>query len=207
MADQPAPVASMPEDAAAPFDVVRRGFDREQVLEYLRTLGNHIRVLEARLAAGEPHEGSVPGGLTSAADPLDGVAEHVRELVEAFDREIDRQRRKAELETTVLLAEARTEAAQMRLDARTAEEEALAEAERILKVARADAETLQREAIVLRESTLADLREMRDHMRTSLFELESGLPDDADRGRVIVLEDPAKAPAPPAPRSGGSPTA
>jgi hypothetical protein len=26
-------------------------------------------------------------------------------------------------------------------------------------------------------------------MRTSLFELESGLPEDVDAGRVVVLED------------------
>jgi hypothetical protein len=196
MADQPVPIVPTPDDAVpvdgdAPFDVVRRGYDRDQVLRRLRELGDRIRDLESGMEVGEIRLPDAPAPLEDAppADPLVGVAEHIRELVEAFDREIDRQRRKAELEATVVVAEARTEAAQMRLDARAAEEQALAEAERLLTVAREDAETLRRDALALRESTLIDLREIRDRMRTSLFELESGLPEDVDAGRVVVLED------------------
>jgi hypothetical protein len=209
MADQPVPVAPTHDDAAAPFDVVRRGFDREQVLERLRALGERIRELESRVANGEVRLPDAPGrpDAPSPKDPLDGVAEHVRDLVEAFDQEIDRQRRKAELEATVVIAEARTEAAQMRLDARAAEEDSLAEAERILKVAKADAETLRREALVLRESTLTELRGIRDRMRTSLLELESGLPEDVDGGRVIVLEEAPLGTHPPVAQPGGPPSA
>lgn len=209
MADQPVPSAPTPDGAApfddtAPFDVVRRGYDPDQVLRRLRELGDRIRDLESGMQDGEirlPDAPAAPEDSTPT-DPLVGVAEHIRGLVEAFDREIGRQRRTAELEATVVVAEARTEAAQARLDARAAEEGALAEAERLLRAAREEAETMRRDALTLRESTLIELREIRDRMRTSLFELESGLPEDVDGARVIVLEDSQSGPSSSGPTAG-----
>jgi hypothetical protein len=207
-ADPPDAATSPPPPPAPPsdqitFDVVRRGFDRVQVTERLGALGERIRELETGLAGARGALAEAGG--TSVSDPFEAVSRHVRELVEAFDHEVDRQRRKAELEATVVMAEARTEAAQMRLEARAAEEEALAEAERLLRVAQADAATLRREALALRESTLTELRGIRDRMRSSLHELESGLSVDGDGGRVIVLEEAQHDGPPPVTRSGGAP--
>jgi regulator of protease activity HflC (stomatin/prohibitin superfamily) len=171
-----------------PFDVVRRGFDRGQVLSYVRVLSERVRDLESRLTA----EGSVPEAADrTARDPLEGVADHLRGLLEAFDDEVGRQRRKAELEATVVTAEARTAAAQMRLEAQAVHEDAVAEARRILLVAREEAAAVRTEATTLRESAIADLRAIRDRMRRSLNELEAGI-GEGESPQVIVLDEPGE---------------
>jgi hypothetical protein len=174
------------------FDVVRRGFDREQVLGHLRTLGERVRDLEERATRAEAALAEARRGDPADRDPMERVAEHVRGLVEGFDQEVDRQRRKAELEATVMLAEARTEAAQLRLDARAAEEESVAEAQRLLRVAREEAATIRGEALSLREAALTEVRAIHDRMRSSLRELEAGLVGRDVGDRVIVLAEPAE---------------
>ena len=131
-----------------------------------------------------------------------GVSRHVTDLLRGFDEEIERQRRGVELEFTGMLAEARTEAAQLRIDAQTEADQARGRADRLLREAQEEAARVRSEMEALRGSTLDELRGMRDRMRSSLKELEVALPEDEESGQVIVLGDtehvpPAPRPAPP----------
>ncbi len=191
-----------------PFEIVRRGFNRDQVLEHLSRAEERATELESRLegaliqlaetrrelfeARREPDP--IPG---VDHDPLEGVSEHVLELVRGFDREVERLRRRAELDATGIVAEARTEAARMRLDAQSAEERARAQVELLLGEAREEAESVRAQLAPLRELTLSQARAIRDRMRISLLELDAILPEDAPEDRVVVLGEAPEAPVPP----------
>ncbi|HEX6331212.1 MAG TPA: hypothetical protein VF129_07990 [Actinomycetota bacterium] len=196
-----------------PFDVVKRGFDRGQVLAHLRVLSDRIRELEMRLASAN----GAPGAATTAQAPgdrLEGVPDHLRAVLAAFDDEVARQRRKAELEATMVVAEARTAADQMRLEAQNAHEEAVAEARRILVVAEEEATTVRTEAATVRESAIADLRTIQDRMRKSLDELETSIDqgeheigiDQGEPEHVILLDDAPAGDLPPIPQESQSGT-
>lgn len=178
--------AAPTEDVPPPFDIARRGFDRGQVLAVIRMLTERIRDLESRLAHSE--HALAEEQARRSDDPLEGTPDHVRELLEAFDEEVHRQRRRAELEATVVTAEAQTAAAQMRLEAQNAHEEAMAEARRIVSMAQDEAATMRTEAATMQEAAIDGLRAIRDRMRRSLEELEAGV-DQGEARRVIVLDE------------------
>jgi cell division septum initiation protein DivIVA len=200
-----------PESAAGPeagradptFEVVRRGFDQEQVLAHVRRGEERIHELEARLARAinELAEAREQLEKVSAAgkDPLEGVSQHVVDLVRGFDEEIERQRRVVELESTGMLAEARTEAARLRMDAQGVADQARGQADRTVREAREEAASVRAEVTALRETTLGRVRELRDGMRSSLEQLDAVLTDDEGEARVIVLGDASEGKVPPAP--------
>ena len=191
-----------------PFRVVRRGFDRQQVLEHVSRAEERAAELESRLeealirlaetrrelleAQREPDP--APG---ADRDPYEGVSEHMMELVRGFDREVERLRRRAELDATVILAEARTEAARMRLQAQREEEQARAHVEQLIDEARREAESVRAQLAPLRELTIGHARAIRDRMRISLLELDAMIPADPTDEQVIVLGEASEAPLPP----------
>jgi len=193
---------------APPFDVVRRGFDRDQVLEHLSRAEERAAELESRLegaliqlaetrrelfeARREPDPAPEP-----YRDPFEGVSEHVMDLVRGFEREVERLRRRAELDATGIVAEARTEAARMRLEAQGAEERARAQVELLLGEAREEAESVRAQLAPLRELTLNQARAIRDRMRVSLLELDAILPEDPAEDRLVVLGEAPETPVPP----------
>ena len=198
-----------------PFRIVRRGFDREQVQERLsraedrasRSEGRAaelesrleqalIELAEARRELAEARTEHDPPA-TVERDPYEGVSEHVMELVRGFDREVDRLRRRAELDASGIVAEARTEAARMRLEVQKAEERARAQVELLLGEARKEAEDVRAQLAPLRELTLSQARAIRDRMRISLLELDAILPYEPAEEPVIVLGEASDAPAPP----------
>jgi hypothetical protein len=195
-----------------PFRVVRRGFDRAQVLEHVRRADERVAELEHRLeqalvelADAQWQLGALKrereGAPSAERDPYEGVSEHVMELVRAFDREKELLRRRAELEATGLVAEARTEAARMRLEIQGAEERAHAQIQHLLAEAEEEAERVRAELAPLRELALSQARAIRDRMRLSLLELDAILPPEPAEApapnEVIVLEEASEAPAPP----------
>lgn len=191
-----------------PFQIVRRGFNREQVLQHVSRAEERAAELESRLeealiqlaetrrelleARREPDP--APG---ADRDPYEGVSEHVMELVRGFDREVERLRRRAELDATGIVAEARTEAARMRLEAQGAEEQARAQVERLIGEATEEAESVRAHLAPLRELTLGHARAVRDRMRISLLELDALLPSDPEQEQVIVLGEASETPLPP----------
>ncbi len=198
-----------PAQAEPSFDLVRRGYSPDQVREHLKRGEERMRELEARLAraVGELADArqSVESAATARRDPLEGVSQHVVDLVRGFDEEIERQRRMADLEATGLLAEARTEAARMRMDAQSVADQSRGQAERMLAEAREEAARIREQVETLRASTMSDVRELRDRMRASLRELDAAVPDEPGQPRVIVLEEPVGK-VPPAPQPSAPPS-
>jgi hypothetical protein len=201
--DRPQLSPSGDRDRSAPrFEVVRHGFDPDQVLEHLRGMDQRQRDLERRLRAAIDDLAEARRATEAAAADQPGSIEaasaRVMELIRGFEQETERQRRRAELEATGIVAEARTDAARARMEAQAVEEEARNRSRRVLEEAEQEAARVRAELAPLRETTLREFRAIRDRMRISLQELDAVLPDDADR-RVIVIDEGALAPTPPAP--------
>jgi predicted nucleic acid-binding Zn-ribbon protein len=151
------------------FRVVRRGFDPEQVVEYLRQLGHRIQVMEDQLQRAERELQEVQN---RRADPLAGVSEHVVELIREFDETVERARAKAEADAGRIQAEAREKA------------------EAQLEEARREAERVRLELEGLRAAKSAELRAIRDRMAGSLREIESALADlPSEEPSVMVIDD------------------
>jgi hypothetical protein len=209
------------------FQVVRRGFDQEQVLAHLRLVRARVTDLESRLnralrdlkdleqartdleqaridlerSRGEVEELQREREVVPAAvrDPYEGVSEHVMELVRGFDRDVERSKGRAELVASGIVAEARTEAARKRIEALAAEREARAHAERLLNEAQEEAANLRAEMAPLREWTLSQAQAIRDRMRMSLLELEAVMPSGSDEDPVIVVGEALEERKPPVP--------
>jgi cell division septum initiation protein DivIVA len=217
-----------PSRSVPSFQVVRRGFDQEQVLAHLRLVRARVSELESRLnralrdlkdleqartdleqarADLERSRGEVEElrreqrDSVSAADrdPYEGVSEHLMELVRRFDRDVERSRGRAELVASGIVAEARTEAARKRIEALAAEREARAHAERLLNEAQEEAANLRAEMAPLREWTLSQAQAIRDRMRMSLLELEAVMPSGSDEDPVIVVGEALEERKPPVP--------
>jgi len=209
------------------FQVVRRGFDQEQVLAHLRLVRARVSDLETRLnralrdlkdleqartdleqarldlerSRGEVEELQRERDSVSTADrdPYEGVSEHLMELVRRFDRDVERSRGRAELVASGIVAEARTEAARKRIEALAAEREARAQVERLLNEAQEEAGNLRAEMAPLREWTLSQAQAIRDRMRMSLLELEAVMPTGSDEDPVIVVGEALEEHQPPVP--------
>jgi hypothetical protein len=206
------------------FDVVRRGFDQEQVLQHLRLVRARLSDLETRLdralrdlkdleqartdlgqartdlerSRAEVEELQRERDSVSAdRDPYEGVSEHVMELVRAFDREVERSRGRAELVASGIVAEARTEAAKKRIEALVAEREARALIERLLSEAQDEAANVRAEMAPLREWTLSQAQAIRDRMRISLLELEAVMPSGSEEDPVIIVGEALEGQPPP----------
>ncbi len=208
------------------FKVVRRGFDQEEVLAHLRLVRARLSDLETRLDRAQ-HDlkgleqartdleqarndlqrsrAEVEGlqrnrdPVAGARDPYEGVSKHLMELIHAFDREVERSRGRAELVSSGIVAEARTEAAKKRIEALVAEREARAQIERLLGEAQDEAAMIRAEMAPLRDWTLSQAQAIRDRMRISLLELEAVMPSEPDEDPVIVLGEVRESQPPPQP--------
>jgi hypothetical protein len=204
-----------PSHTVPTFGIVRRGFNQEQVLGHLKLVGERVSDLEARLDRSlrdlkdlqqartdlerarfdleqarrevEKLQRERDSVSTADRDAYVGVSEHVMGLVRGFDGDVERFRRRAELEATRIVAEARTEAAKKRMEALAAEEEARAHVERLLADAQDEAASVRAQLAPLREWTLSQAQAIRDRMRVSLLELETVMPSESDEEPVIVV--------------------
>jgi len=209
--------------AKAPFEVVRKGFRREQVLAYLHLVEERISDLETRLdqtkrdlrqahadlerTEHERDEARRRLGELEATDEGSsvvgeipaGVSQQVMELVQNFDRDVDLLRTKADLEARRIVAEARTEAANKRIEGVGALREAREQADRLLQQAREEAADVRAHLRPLRELALSEAEALRDRMKTSLLELEAAMGVVSRDDPLIVLgeaqeQHPAEAP-------------
>jgi chromosome segregation ATPase len=211
-------------DTLPSFEIVRKGFNRDQVLAHMRLVGERVLDLETRLDRAKLDLSETWGELERSRDELEqerrrvdelesmvdaeaddhnpytSVPEHVMDLLHEFDRDVELLRAKADVESRRIVAEARTEAANKRIEALGSVKEARVQAERLLQQARDDAADLRAQLKPLRELTLSQAECFRDRLKTSLLELEALMAVRSADDPVIVVgearhEPPAEVPA------------
>jgi DivIVA domain-containing protein len=175
------------------FSLVRRGYDPQEVVEYLSRVAGHVKGLEDQVGHLEEQVGHLHARLrdadkrtaTASRTDYDRVSRQIATLMRSFEEDVDRMRRTAESEAEAVLAAARADADKMRLDAQAKAEEMRADAHLTVHEADELARRIVGELRSRRAQVLDDVRAIRDHLLATggnLDELVNGnagdLPDD-----------------------------
>jgi cell division initiation protein len=192
------------------FATIRRGYDPEQVRDYLRQVAAQVETLErqlreARLEAAsaqstaaqpETHaEAPVPPEpeAAPAADPYEELAVRLADLIRAADGQAGQIMSEAQSEASRQMNEARAEADRIRTDAQSQAEEARQQGDEVLHHAKIEAERVLSTLSTRREHLVDQLQQMQSRLLGVAQELESALEGDEDD----VPVGSAGVPAPP----------
>ena len=161
------------------FARVRRGFDPDQVRDYLLQIADQIETLEgevreARLASETPSTPPAP----MERDPVSEMSERIADIVRTAERHSQERRAEVEEESRTILSEARAEADRIRLDAQSRAEELRQESNDMLAHARSEADRALGSLAVRRQDLVEEFRTMRERLL--------GVADDLG---VVVEED------------------
>jgi DivIVA domain-containing protein len=198
------PSASAGRNRQPTFATVFRGYDPNQVAEYLSGVADHVEALESNVhqlesELKEARQGIAEQDTVGDQDPYDGISPRVADLVRTFDQDVGRLRAEAEAEVQRLLAEARTETERLMADARTDAErtrltaqdeadQARAEAERTLRDARIASDQALSTLGARRDALVDELRAMRDRMLDTAKVLETTI-EGSIGDQVVLLQE------------------
>jgi DivIVA domain-containing protein len=187
------------------FASVRRGYDPQQVRDYLTLVAEQVETLERDLREGN---GDVlpptPSGLQALAemadreapeeasdDPYERVARRFAVVFETADTEAEEIVGRARDEASRVMTEARSDADRMRVDAQARAEEARQEGREALERAKRAAEETMGDL----QSRRANLVQQLDGMRSTLLAVADDLQlvEEADDDQVFT-EEAAEAP-------------
>ena len=179
------------------FVTTRRGYDPDQVRDYLEQLAMQVEAMEAMVQEARTEAESALRAQASTADPYERLAHRVGDVLRSADQEAARLRREAGEEADRVLREARAEADRVRLDAQTRAEEARAEAERHLRRARERADRTIAGLSTRRDELVQQLSQMQERVIGVAKELEDAIErrDSGDDVREIPDAEPGR-PAP-----------
>jgi DivIVA domain-containing protein len=174
------------------FATVRRGYDPDQVRDYLETIATRVEALEGDLKAAEAaldtakRQAAASGeAAAQQPDPYDAFAKRFAGLLGTADREAERLVEEAKAESTRILDEARMDADRIRVDAQDRAEEARTEGRRALEEARAEA-----------DRALSSLAARRQQLVDQLQAMQARLISAAEDLEVVIEDDPVDLPAP-----------
>ena len=165
------------------FVTTRRGYDPEQVRQYLVDLAGQIDVMasmvrEARMEA----EAAIRTNAQPSVDPYERLATRVASVIKEADETAERLRGEGRREAERMLGEARDDADRIRTDAQTKAEHARAEAERALDEARERADRTVSGLASRRQAVVDQLAQMQERLLGVARDLEAAieLPPEAD---------------------------
>jgi len=191
------------------FVTTRRGYDVEQVRDYLDQLAGQVDQMESMLRSARLQAGAAERAETGPRiDPYEKLAERVADVLRTSDREADRIRREAKDEAERILRDARADADRVRLDAQAKAEHARDEAERALREARTRADRTIAGLSNRRDALVEQLAAMQGRLLGVAQELEAAIerPDDVSvdvEGAIEEATTPAEgAPGAEAPADG-----
>jgi len=164
------------------FATVWRGYDPNQVLEYLgrvadhvQDLENQVRKLDSELREARRQDMALQDLGPASQDPYEIVSARVADLLRTFDQDVQRLRGEAEAEAAHIVAEANAEAERIDQAVEDLRRQTEAERNRILAEARAEADSIRldaqskaEEVRALAERALRDAREAADRAVSTL---------------------------------------
>jgi DivIVA domain-containing protein len=183
------------------FASVRRGYDPEQVRDYLTQVAAQVETLERGLHGGITGDELPPrptgiGALGEISDgkdrengsetPYERVARRFAVVFETADAEAEEVVSRARDEATRVLTEARAEADRIRVDAQARAEEARQEGREALERATRDAEGTMEELQNRRASLVSQL----EGMRTTLLTVADDLKIDGTTDAPVDVAGP-----------------
>lgn len=180
------------------FATVWRGYDLDQVNDYLVQVAAQVETLEAELRerrmkpvreqrpiAPTPGETlaahvAAEGVASAGGDPFDRLSARFAEVLRSADSEADRLVREATEEAASILEKARTEADRIRVDAQARAEEARQQGGEALAKAREEAERILGGLAERRESLVGQMHEMQSRLLSVAKELDVAADEGAE---------------------------
>jgi len=199
------------------FATVRRGFDPDQVQEYLNQVAIQVETLEtelrderlgssARAAEGAvkqaPKTASGQAGAPPApvpADVYEQFSKRFATVLQTADAEAQRVVASAKAEAKKLIEESRAEADRIRLDAQANAEEARTKSAAELDRARVEADRVIGGLEQRRDALSAQMHEMQSRLLSVVKELEVPVAEATTTPAGPIAQKPPVTPAPPAP--------
>jgi DivIVA domain-containing protein len=178
------------------FATVRRGYDPDQVRDYLSMAAGRIDALEKELQAAQaalktaeqraaaptaPTAGEVP-------DPYEAFAKRFAGLLGTADREAQRLVEEAKAESARILDESRMEADRIRVDAQDRAEEARAEGRAVLEEARAEAERALSSLATRRQQLVDQLQAMQSRLISAAHDLDVVIEEEPEDFTATIAE-------------------
>lgn len=164
------------------FATIRRGYDPDQVRDYLQQVAEQVETLEHeirdRKMAAEADAGSSASAASAEAAPTDedayeALAKRFSGLIETADKEASRILEEAKGEAERLLDQARSEADRIQVDAQARAEEARHQGTEALGQAREEADRILSTLTQRRESLVRQMHEMRTRLLAVAEDLET----------------------------------
>lgn len=186
------------------FATVRRGYDPDQVRDYLFQVADQVQILErdAREVRMSSDSRAVPtersAASAAAEDPYELLATRLAGVIRTADSEAQKIVDEAKVESARMIEQARTEADRIRVDAQARAEEARQQGTEALQKAREEAETILGGLAGRRESLVAQMQEMQSRLISVAQGLEVAAddPQEAADGRYRPIEPEPRAQAP-----------
>jgi cell division initiation protein len=175
------------------FVTVRRGYDPEQVRDYLERVAAHVEQMEAMMREARLEaEAATQTASSPKTDPYEQLGARVAGVIRAADEEAERIRRETRQETERILREARADADRIALDAQSRAEEAKAESERVLREAREHADRDISGLAARREGLVEQLSAMQQRLLAVARDLEAAIEPGSDSVVETLPEVPAQ---------------
>jgi DivIVA domain-containing protein len=176
------------------FVTTRRGYDVEQVRDYLEQLSQQVEQMETVLRSAKLQADAAERSQSGPRrDPYQQLSDRFAEVLRTTDREADRIRREAKEEADRILREARMEADRIRLDAQSRAEQAREEAERAVREARSQADRTISGLSTRRDALVEQLAAMQERLIGVAHELEAAIERPEDEAALLASLEAAAA--------------
>ncbi len=181
------------------FASVRRGYDPDQVRDYLGQVAEQVKGLEQQLQEARLHEGSMEGsppGPPPSEDPYERLSKRLTTLLATADQEAEDILSEARADAARMINEARTEADRIRVDAQSHAEEARQEGNELLERAKVEADRVVVGLSARRENLVQQLQDMQSRLIGVAKELEVAIDDPIAAPQPVPAEPPVVERAP-----------
>lgn len=182
------------------FASVRRGYDPDQVRDYLAQVAEQVEMLEQEAREAKLQPGTQPRAEASdrevaappSEDPYERLAKRLTTLLATADKEAEGILAEARADAARMIDEARSEADRIRVDAQARAEEARQQGNELLERAKQEADRVLLGLSERRETLVQHLQDMQTRLVGVAKELEVAIEDPV----VAPTAEPAKAEKP-----------
>lgn len=172
------------------FKTVKRGYDPDQVLEYLTKIADRVQALESqvsdlgsRLEKANQERDEALAATAAAPDSYEQVTSRVADLMVGLDRDVARLRTEAETDAERIREEARAEAQRNQSEA----EQMNSLAHQTLADAEKEAGLAISRMVARQESVREELRAASNRVLQVIADLEASM-EGRDEGVIVVRE-------------------